>query len=128
MKHLISTLAAVVIFCGIVACGSGVDYDSTVTTESPPYVNRIDPSAANRGDTITVYGFGFSFVPEYNIISLGDIAIVASSHDFLAAPVENEIESLTFVVPSNINFGDYGIVITVLGNTSNSNVTLTVNP
>lgn len=120
----------IILLLFIAACGggSGVDYDSTVVTDSPPYVNRLDPAVANRGDTVTIFGFGFSYVPEYNIISLADIAVVAASHSFLATPVQNEIESLTFVVPSNINFGDYNIVVTVLSNPSNSNITLTVNP
>jgi ABC-type glycerol-3-phosphate transport system substrate-binding protein len=109
------------------ACGGGASgYEYDVPTDAPPTVSRVDPPQGPSGTEVTIYGFGFSFIPEINIISLGSTGAAADAYNLLASPTSAEIESLTFTVPANIAPGTYPVVVVVHDNASNADVTFTV--
>lgn len=111
----------------LAACGGiSSNYDFDVPTDAPPTVSRVDPAQGPVGTQVTIYGFGFSFIPEINIISMGIGAAVATSYNLLANPTSSEIESLAFTVPSNLAPGNYPVVVVVHDNASNADITFTV--
>lgn len=116
-------LSVALISCG----GSGAPFNSTVPTQAPPYINRIDPTTVNPGDTVTIFGFGYSIVPGYNIVTFGDVSTVSEGYSILAVPTSDEIESITVVVPANVPAGAQTAYVSVLGNTSNTNMSVNVN-
>ncbi len=112
-----------------VSCGSttGGEYDSTVPTQTTPYVNRIDPAVGKAGDVVTVFGFGFSVSAPNDIVTIGSAAAGASAYNLLDGTTAGEVESLTVTVPTGVTVGTDSVFVTVFGNTSNANVTFTVN-
>lgn len=112
-------------------CGSESDptsFDDEIGTQSPPYVNRIDPSNGNAGDTITIFGFGFSSVPANNTVQFGTEAISALTYDLVLPPAPGEIEKITFVIPDGTQAATSSLAVTVFENTSNTNVQMTIDP
>lgn len=122
-------IAVVAVFVIVVGCGSSGDlFDATIPSQVNPIVTRIDPTSANAGDTVTIFGIGFSAVPELNVIVMGSATTSANNYSLLPSPSGDEVESLTFVVPSGITPGTYPIYVVVVDNVSNTNVTITINP
>ncbi|PIR18224.1 MAG: hypothetical protein COV46_01000 [Deltaproteobacteria bacterium CG11_big_fil_rev_8_21_14_0_20_49_13] len=112
----------------LLSCGSsGTPFNSTVSTQAPPYVNRIDPAIVNPGDTLTIFGLGYSIVPGYNIVTFGDVSTVSENYFILTTPTSDEIESITVVVPANVPAGTQTVYVSVIGNTSNTNMSVNVN-
>jgi hypothetical protein len=89
-------------------------------------VNRIDPVAGKAGDTVTVFGLGFSTAAAYDIVTIGTSAASAGAYNLLDGSTAGEAESLTVTVPAGVTVGANSVFVTVLGNTSNANVTFTV--
>lgn len=118
------------VFCALsfaLSCGStGDEYDTTVPTQTTPYVNRIDPAAGKAGDTVTIFGFGFSTAAANDIVTIGSAAASAGAYNLLDGSTAGEVESLTVTVPTGVTAGVNNVFVTVLGNTSNANVTFTV--
>lgn len=110
----------------LTACGSSSFYDFDIPTDAPPTIARVDPAQGPVGTEVTIYGFGFSFIPEINIISIGNGAAVAANYNLLANPTSSEIESLVFTVPDNLAPGTYPVVVVVHDNASNADITFTV--
>ncbi len=112
----------------LTACGStGPVFDPTVVTDAPPYVSRIDPTSGSIGDTVTIYGYGFSSEIISNIVSFGDEAAAADSYEFLIPQLAaDELEKITVVVPDGLTSGDHDIAVLVFENVSNADVTFTV--
>lgn len=108
-------------------CGTADLYDPTVPTQSNPVVSRVSPVAATAGDTVTIFGFGFSVVPQNNVIIIGDGEAIASTYGLVNPPIANEIEFLMFVVPAGLTLGANSIYVDVLDVISNTNITLTIN-
>src|SRR3990167_9502472 len=93
--------------CGVLsllsACGSGrTPFGSDVPTDAPPTVARISPAAAAAGDTVTIFGLGFSFESAINVVTIGTTATTATQYTLLSSPAENELESIAFTVPAGI--------------------------
>lgn len=112
-------------------CGSGnesTEINSSVATQSLPVITRISPVSGRTGDTITIFGFGFSAQPGINIVSVGTASTTASIYALVNPPTAGEIESLTFTIPTGATTGTHSVFVTVFENTSNANVQLTVNP
>jgi hypothetical protein len=122
--------AAIVLFLVLIAgCGSVADIiDSTVPTQVDPIITRIAPTAASAGDTVTVFGVGFSAAAPLNIVVIEGTEVAANAYTLLAAPVGNEVESITFVVPVGIAVGTRSIYVVVADNPSNANLSITINP
>ncbi len=114
------------IFPILTACGGVLQYEHDVTTQAPPTVIRIEPIQGPPGTTVTIYGFGFSFIPQNNIISIGEWSAVAENYTLLDNTGSAEIESISFRVPDAIKTGDYSIIVVVHDNVSNANITFTV--
>jgi hypothetical protein len=115
------------LFAVILSCGQSLStFDASIATQTFPYINRVDPATGKAGDTITIYGFGFSVAAPNNVVSLGGSSTVAGAYTLLATPAAGEIESLTVTIPSGVTVGDTFVFITTFGNTSNANVTFTV--
>lgn len=112
------------------SCGSGENssFDASVSTQSPPVVTRISPTSGKVGDTVTLFGFGFSSEPANNIVSVGGGSTTATSYGLVNPPAKGEIESLTFKIPSGVANGSNSIFATVFENASNADVAFTVNP
>jgi hypothetical protein len=113
------------------ACGgdtAGSAYDASVATQLPPYASRVNPAAGRAGDTVTVFGFGFSDEAPNNIVTFGAVSASASAYSLVAGGASPDIESLTVTVPAAAPAGACNVHVTVFGNTSNTNVTFTVNP
>ncbi|MBI2092400.1 MAG: IPT/TIG domain-containing protein, partial [Deltaproteobacteria bacterium] len=107
--------------------GVSLEFDSTVPMQLSPYVHRIDPANGKAGDTVTILGFGFSAEAGSNIISFGGEEAVAASYAEVSPAVEGELESLTATVPDGVSVGDAPVYVTVFSNTSNANVSFTIN-
>lgn len=114
-------------FC--VSCGSTVEslFDETVVTGVDPYVNRVEPATAAAGDTVTIFGMGFSSVKSFNVVIVNGVEALADSYSLLATPQQYELESITFTVPAGIAAGSQPVYVDVLDNISNTNISLTIN-
>lgn len=115
----------------MIGCGSEtdnvLDLDSSISTGALPYINRINPNAGQAGDTITIFGFGFSSEAANNTIIVGGTSVTASTYALVNPAVAGEIEQLTFVIPAGAAVGAAGVLVTVFDNSSNGNVQLTIN-
>ncbi len=109
-------------FLLIAACGSQetLDFDTSVVTQAPPVISRLDPSTASAGDTVTIFGFGFSIAKELNMVSVDSSSAYADTYDLVASPTSNEVEQLTFTVPADVSAGTSVVTVTVFDNVSNS--------
>lgn len=114
----------------ITACGSAeeISFDPTISTQAPPFVARVSPTSGKAGDTVTLFGFGFSNAVAANVITLGGAPAKAATYALVDPAVGAEIEKITFIVPSGATAGATTVFVTVLNETSNSDVSFTVNP
>lgn len=114
----------------LIGCGSeeGIVLDTSVSTGALPYVNRVSPAAARAGDTVTVFGFGFSNEAPTNIIIVAGVSATATTYALVSPSTATEIEQITFIVPTGATLGASGVSVTVFDNTSNNNIQLTINP
>lgn len=125
---------AVVLCAGLCAgCGDATServepFDPAVATQVTPVVTRIAPVTGRSGDLMTIFGAGFSVVPEDNIVILSNTVALAASYAATAAGTPGEVEQLTFTIPSNTTIGTHAVTVNVYEHTSNGNVTLTVTP
>lgn len=128
MKFLAKTVLVGLIF--IMGCGSAAE--EFVPTQTDPYISRVDPAAASVGDVVAVFGHGFSDAAEFNIIVIDDTQIFADSYALVTPATGDEVESLAFTVPAGISQGDHTIYVIVCDvacdNTSNTDLTITINP
>ena len=122
-------MAALIVLLTITGCGSSDSLVNTdVVTDTPPVVSRITPTTGGAGDTVTIFGLGFSVVPQNNFISVGGAAAIAETYALVDPPLSSEIESLTLVIPDDAVAGDQPVTVTVGDFSSNSDVTITVTP
>jgi hypothetical protein len=121
-------VTAVCLSCALSACSSIDNYSENIPTNSPPIIDRVDPNAGAPGDTISIYGFGFSVAPPENIVVIGGAATSAASYNLLPDPTDREIEVITAEVPTGAEVGEGAILVEVDGNASNSDVSFTVTP
>lgn len=110
------------------ACGNGLNFDTTIAIGTEPYIHRVDPANGKAGDAVTIYGYGFSSEAASNIISFGSSSVTALGYSLAANPLEGEVEALTATIPAGVSAGDVTIYVTVFENTSNANITFTINP
>ena len=112
-----------------VTCGTdgNTGISSDISLNITPVITRISPSSAVTGDEVTIFGLGFSVVPQKNIISVGNAATSAETYSLVSPPAEGEIESITFRVPAGVTVGANSIFVTVGENTSNANMNITIN-
>jgi hypothetical protein len=120
------------IHCSLVtvfsSCGDvSLEFDSTVPSGLEPYVHRIDPANGKAGDTVTIFGFGFSVEAGSNIVSFGSETAVATAYSEVSPAAEGELESLTVTVPDGVSIGEAPVYVTVFTNTSNANISFTIN-
>ncbi len=121
------TIAFCILF--LTSCGSaGSGFEPDIPTNSPPIVSRVDPASGAAGSVITIYGFGFSYIAELNIVSIGESAAPASSYRLLDSPTSTEIEALEMTLPNDASVGESPIIVIVHENVSNSDITFTVTP
>lgn len=119
------TVACFLLTC----CGSGASsFESDVPTDTPPTITRIDPATGTSGQTVTIFGFGFSLVPQNNAILIGDTSVTAETYALVDPSLPDEIEQLTFVVPDGMSIGDHSITLVVGEYTSNSDILFSVTP
>lgn len=130
MRQIYFIIIMSLLFLHGVSCGSEEAFtlDSSVATDALPYVNRINPASGQVGDTITIFGFGFSNGAPSNIVHVGGTAVAAATYALINSPTSTEIEQLTFAIPAGAATGAAGIAVTVFDNTSNAGVQLTINP
>lgn len=113
----------------LVACGTDSIIDEeSVPTGSPPIIMRISPDSGTAGETITVFGVGYSIIPSQNILFIGDGASVSMSYALVDNGQPGEVEQLTFMVPEESLPGTYNVVLLVDENTSNADIPFTVLP
>lgn len=120
-------LAAAVCLIGCGGIGTA-DFGSNVPSGAPPVIQRIDPASGSSGDTVTLFGVGFSIVASENILHIGENTIAASEYSLIEEPEPGEAEQLTFEIPPEVSAGEYNIFITVIDQPSNTNLTFTVTP
>ena len=122
--------ASVILILGSIGCGATTDiaFDPSISTQAPPFVARISPTNGQAGDTITVFGFGFSNAAAANVVTVGDAATEAATYSLVDPAVGAEIEKITFTVPTGAIIGSGTLFVTVFDETSNNNVAFTVDP
>lgn len=115
--------------CGCGSSGPPV-YDETVPTQTDPIISRVDPGSGKAGETISIYGIGFSSAPGDNVVAIGPLTTFASSYSLVppAAATATEFEILTVVVPTGATGADLSVWVDVFDNISNTNVTFTIDP
>lgn len=119
------------LFFSTLGCGGAVsvsDFDASISTQSLPFVKRVSPAGGQAGDTVTLFGFGFSSAPANNIIHIGGTTATATNYALVNPPADGEIESLTFTLPAGATAAAANISVTVFDFTSNTDVQFTVNP
>lgn len=134
MKSLTLLLSLCLAACGGADLGAGTSTGSVdpsiITGIEPPIIQDISPTTAARGSTVTLSGFGFSFYPEYNIVTIGtgtdSVATFATTYALAATP--GTVESLTFVVPADAPLGLQNVFLVVITNGSNSDKQITITP
>lgn len=122
-------LALFIILIG--ACGEkegDIELTDTVSIPTIPIITRIDPTTGPVGTALTIFGMGFSIIPEENEISIGATVVAAGTYELTDGTIEGEIERITLTVPEGVGIGEQAVVVTVNGNASNSNQTFTVTP
>ena len=126
-KRLFLSLA---LFCLCLnSCGGDTaQFSETVPTQSIPIIQRLNPTILSRGDTLSVFGFGFSLIPQENVISIGNTAIAAASYALADTGNEGEIEVLTVTIPNDTPLEESSVFVIVNGEISNSNLTITIQP
>ena len=113
----------------LISCGSDLpQLSATIPTQTPPVIQRLDPATLARGATLSVFGFGYSIVPEENIVTIGARSQVAESYDVVANGANGEAEVLTLTLPQDLPIGDQTVFVIVQGRTSNADLTVTVQP
>lgn len=117
----------------LIGCGSAADdrvepFDASVATQVAPVVTRISPTIGRAGDVITIFGVGFSVIPEDNIVLFASAAALALSYNLASPAGSGEVEQLTFVIPTNATTGTTSVIVNVYDNSSNSDITLMVTP
>lgn len=130
MRWSVLFLIGILIGCGSATDDSVEPFDASVATQVAPVVTRINPATGRAGDIITIFGVGFSVIPEDNIVLLTKAAAATSALSYnLASPAgSGEVEQLTFVIPTNATAGITAVIVNVYDNSSNSDITLLVNP
>jgi hypothetical protein len=125
LKRL-SILFCIIALC--VACGSGttITFDPTIAMQTDPYVVRLSAATAREGDQLQIFGGGFSTAAANNVVTIGDISVVADDHAFVANPADTGVEVLTITVPAGITIGPVTLYVFVLGNTSNADIQITI--
>ena len=130
-------LALMAIHCGSVnlGAGGGNGVDSSVATGiTPPVISTIAPATASiaGGTTVTLSGFGYSSIPEANIVTIGagttSTATSALTYALVAPATATDIEAITFKLPTGTPLGVQNVFVTVFNKVSNANLTLTVTP
>lgn len=113
-----------------VGCGSGGGdaFDSSVQLQVTPVVTRTAPTSAAVGDTVNIFGAGFSAVPGYNVIIIDGVETLANTYALAPAPSGAEVEQITFVVPAGVSVGTHTVLVYVVDNPSNANITITITP
>lgn len=92
------------------------------------FVNRVAPTTAAIGDTVTIFGFGFNIAPELNVVIINGVEAIADSWSLVDPAVSPEIEQLTFVVQAGTPIGTDNIYVFTNDQTSNTNVTIDITP
>ena len=112
------------------SCGSDLldDFDPTVPTQMTPYISYIDPANGSVGDTVEIHGFGFSTEAASNVVVFGNVSAFAASYELVAAGISDDIEAITVTIPPGAAVGINDVSVTVFDNTSNANITFTVDP
>ncbi len=128
MRWMTLTWLGLIAACGSVNGESVLFFDPNVSLQTIPVVTRVTPTTGRAGDTITIFGLGFSIVPTDNLVVLSNTSIPASAYALVDPPVTGEIEQLTFTLPADSAIGDTSVVVNVYENSSNSDVLLTVTP
>lgn len=128
MRWSVLFLIGILIGCGSATDDSVEPFDASVVTQVAPVVTRINPTIGRAGDVITVFGVGFSVIPEDNIVLLTGSAALAFGYNAVDAAGTGEVEELTFAIPTNATTGITSVIVNVYDNSSNSDVTLMVNP
>ncbi|MBI2345658.1 MAG: IPT/TIG domain-containing protein [Deltaproteobacteria bacterium] len=130
-RAYISTIIAIAFSLFLTfGCGNApsVEFDESVPAQLSPIVTRVAPVAGRAGDTITIFGFGFSAEAQQNIVVVGGSTAIATAYALVDPPAAGELERLTFVVPSGAAVGATTIACNVFEQASNGDVAFTVNP
>lgn len=106
-----------------VACGPA---DTTIALDPMPFLVRLDPSSAQAGDTVTIYGSGFS-VEEDNIVLLGSEVIVETDWDVADTGVDGEADQISFTVPDTTQSGEVALIV-MIGDTTSNSLSFIINP
>jgi len=122
----------IMLACGLFAAMTAGAGGCGNTTPAPSaIITRIDPSASGVGDTVTIFGYGFSETSELNVVFVSSTQTFAdrNSWKLLSDPSGDEIESITFTVP-DINPGTYPIYVFVSdsGVVTNTDINITIRP
>ncbi|MFA4873810.1 MAG: IPT/TIG domain-containing protein [bacterium] len=125
--RILKAIALISLFLAA-SCGSGDGFQPDVPTDAPPIISRVDPNAGSPGDNITIFGLGFTISYPENIVVIGGAATTATSYRLLDNPTASEVEAITVTVPTGAQLGEGPVYVQVHGNSSNSDVSFTVNP
>lgn len=121
-------LACATLLCILIGCGDDIPQLSpSIVTDELPLITRIAPATARGGDTVALFGIGFSNVPGETLVFVGNQLTQAATYALAPAAAGAELETLTFVVPANTAVGDTTVRL-MINNFGSNAVTFTVSP
>lgn len=121
-------IACATIVATLMGCGTTADpIHSSVSTQLLPFIVATEPATVSTGDTLTLFGFGFSSHENANIAITGDDTIFASNYTLVSGRDDGAIESLDITIPAAAAAGDSTLLLQVFNNTSNVH-TITITP
>lgn len=112
------------------SCGSdsSITFDVSIPSQNAPIVTRVAPANGKAGDVIAVFGVGFSVEASNNVVVFGNISTTATNYGLVAPAAAGEVEQLTVTIPAGATVGANSVYVNVFENTSNTNISFTINP
>lgn len=109
------------IACSLCACGPSLDdLDPSIASQEFPAITQVVPTSGRPGDIITIFGLGFSVVPQENIVIIGNKTALASEYELVNNENGTEVEKITFEIPVNTTTGVGSVSVLAITYGSNS--------
>lgn len=126
VRYIILLFAAFVCAsCGSGAAGTGGE----VPSGSPPILTRVVPASGPIGTSITIYGVGFTLVPELNFVYIGSSMTQASTYAVInPQTTPGESEYIVATVGTDAVVGNNQELVVFVNGAVSDPITFSVTP